>query len=155
LREIPSTRGRIGVLIADDHAMFRQGVKEMLRTDEDIEVIGEAENGKEAVELAERMRPDVVLLDVEMPLMGARDAMARKVGLASNARLAKLGRRAPSVRVVAELVVEAVRPLELAEGEDQRHQRVLEYRARHAALPVAPVGDEDLLLHDAEAPAPR
>jgi DNA-binding NarL/FixJ family response regulator len=65
------------VLLADDHAMFRQGVKEMLITDEGIEVVGEAENGKEAVALAERLEPDVVLLDVEMPVMGAREAMER------------------------------------------------------------------------------
>ena len=65
------------MLLADDHAMFRQGVKEMLITDEGIEVVGEAENGKEAVALAERLEPDVVLLDVEMPVMGAREAMER------------------------------------------------------------------------------
>ena len=66
---------RTRVLLADDHAMFRQGVREMLSSDEGIEVAGEAENGKEAVDLAERLRPDVVLLDVEMPVMGAKQAM--------------------------------------------------------------------------------
>jgi len=66
---------KIRVLLADDHAMFRQGVKEMLATDEGIEVVGEAENGREAVALVERLEPDVVLLDVEMPVMGARQAM--------------------------------------------------------------------------------
>jgi DNA-binding NarL/FixJ family response regulator len=66
---------RIRVLLADDHAMFRQGIKEMLSTDEEIEVVGEAENGQEAVALAEKLTPDVVLLDVEMPVMGAKQAM--------------------------------------------------------------------------------
>jgi DNA-binding NarL/FixJ family response regulator len=66
---------KIRVLLADDHAMFRQGIKEMLSTDEKIEVVGEAENGREAVALAEKLGPDVVLLDVEMPVMGAKQAM--------------------------------------------------------------------------------
>ena len=68
---------KIKVLLADDHAMFRQGIKEMLSTDGEIEVIGEAENGQQAVALAREPRPDVVILDVEMPVMGAKQAMER------------------------------------------------------------------------------
>jgi DNA-binding NarL/FixJ family response regulator len=71
---------RTRVLLADDHAMFRHGVREMLSTDEEIEVVGEAENGREAVALAEKLRPDIVLLDVEMPVMGARQTMERMLG---------------------------------------------------------------------------
>ena len=68
---------RTRVLLADDHAMFRQGIKEMLSTDEEIEVVGEVGNGREAVALVEKLTPDVVLLDVEMPVMGAKQAMER------------------------------------------------------------------------------
>ncbi len=67
----------IRVLLADDHAMFRQGIAEMLSTDESIEVIGEAENGESAVALTQEKRPDLVILDIEMPVMGAHEAMRR------------------------------------------------------------------------------
>src|SRR5215216_459940 len=67
--------GRIRVLLADDHTMFRQGLKEMLSTDGEIEVVGEAGNGRDAVTLARERKPDVVVLDVEMPVMGAAEAM--------------------------------------------------------------------------------
>jgi DNA-binding NarL/FixJ family response regulator len=77
----------IRVLLADDHAMFRQGVSEMLSTDGEIEVVGEAENGKEAVVLARRLEPDVVLLDVEMPGMGAKEAMEIMLGSSPSPRV--------------------------------------------------------------------
>jgi DNA-binding NarL/FixJ family response regulator len=66
---------RIKVLLVDDHALFREGVAEIFAAEDDITVVGEAENGFEAVELAEREKPDVVLLDVEMPVMGAERAI--------------------------------------------------------------------------------
>ncbi len=66
----------IRVVLADDHAMFRQGIKEMLITN-DIEVVGEAENGKEALRVVEETLPDVLVLDVDMPVMGGREVLER------------------------------------------------------------------------------
>lgn len=77
----------IKVLLADDHTMFRQGLKEMLATDEGIEVVGEAENGEEALELAGEMLPDVLILDVDMPVMGAREVLERLTGISPMPRV--------------------------------------------------------------------
>jgi NarL family two-component system response regulator LiaR len=54
-------------LIADDHAIVRKGIRALLATEADIEVVGEAENGRQAVEQALRLKPDVVLMDLVMP----------------------------------------------------------------------------------------
>jgi DNA-binding NarL/FixJ family response regulator len=65
----------VRVVLADDHAGFRRGLEEMLATDEHIEVVGEAENGAQAVALVAETRPDVVLLDLAMPGMGGKEAL--------------------------------------------------------------------------------
>jgi DNA-binding NarL/FixJ family response regulator len=65
---------RIRVLIADDHAIVREGVRALLTLSDDIEVAGEAANGLEAVELARRLRPDVILMDIAMPGLGGLEA---------------------------------------------------------------------------------
>jgi DNA-binding NarL/FixJ family response regulator len=59
--------GRISILLADDHVLFRQGLRELLSHESDFAVVAECATGEEAVRLAERHAPDVVLLDVEMP----------------------------------------------------------------------------------------
>jgi DNA-binding NarL/FixJ family response regulator len=59
----------IRILIADDHSVVRQGLKMFLALDPELEVIGEAENGAEAVKLAGELQPDVVLMDLLMPVM--------------------------------------------------------------------------------------
>ena len=67
----------IRILIADDHAIVRKGIRALLATEADIEVVGEAADGKEAVEKAERLRPDVVLMDLVMPGMDGIEATRR------------------------------------------------------------------------------
>lgn len=58
---------RIKVLIVDDHPLFRQGVRWNLEAAEDVEVVGEAENGQEAIKYSDRYLPDVVLVDINLP----------------------------------------------------------------------------------------
>lgn len=57
----------IRILIADDHAVVRSGLKALLRADSDLEVVGEAGDGNEALQLSEALHPDLVLLDISMP----------------------------------------------------------------------------------------
>jgi DNA-binding NarL/FixJ family response regulator len=61
------TEDRLRVLIVDDHALFRRGLQMVLRQEPDIDVVGEAEDGYEAVVKAQELMPDVVLMDVRMP----------------------------------------------------------------------------------------
>jgi DNA-binding NarL/FixJ family response regulator len=71
----------IRVLIADDNAVIRQGVRALLTAGaDDIEVVGEASNGREAIEQAELLNPDVVLLDIRMPVMDGVKAAERLTG---------------------------------------------------------------------------
>jgi DNA-binding NarL/FixJ family response regulator len=65
----------IRVVLAEDHAEFRLGLKEMLATDGGIEVVREAENGAQAVALVREVRPDVVVLDLMMPVMEGTEAL--------------------------------------------------------------------------------
>lgn len=57
----------VRLLLADDHRMFRQGLREMIERKTDWEVVGEAANGRETLELVERLNPDILLLDIQMP----------------------------------------------------------------------------------------
>ena len=74
---------KIRVLIADDHAILREGVRALLALTDDIEVAGEAKDGREAVDLAARLDPDVVLMDIAMPGLGGLEAALemKKLGL--------------------------------------------------------------------------
>lgn len=66
----------IRILIADDHGIVRQGLRMYLQFDPELEVVGEAANGKEALELADRLRPDIILMDILMPQMDGLEATA-------------------------------------------------------------------------------
>ena len=65
---------KIKVLIADDHRVVREGLAAILKTKDDINVVGEAQDGVEAVEKTKTLMPDVILMDVSMPRMGGIEA---------------------------------------------------------------------------------
>ena len=67
----------IKVLIADDHAVVRAGLRMLLESDPGIAIVGEAENGQEAVELSQKLKPDVILMDVTMPVLDGVEATRR------------------------------------------------------------------------------
>lgn len=69
---------QIKVLLADDHSLLRQGVRQILELERDIEIVGEASDGEEALELIKETNPDVILLDVNMPKLNGVE-VARKI----------------------------------------------------------------------------
>ncbi|HHT85600.1 MAG: response regulator [Bacillota bacterium] len=68
------SKGKIRVLLCDDHALVREGTKRLLEGEPDIEVVGEASDGFEAIELARKLSPDVIAMDVSMPRMNGIEA---------------------------------------------------------------------------------
>lgn len=78
---------KMKVLLVDDHAMVREGIRALLDAKPDLEVVGEASNGQQAVEFVQKLQPDVVLMDVSMPEMNGIEATRRIVGLNSDIRI--------------------------------------------------------------------
>ncbi len=90
---------RTRILLADDHAVVRQGFKMILGAQTDMEIVGEAANGREAIELAERLKPDIVVMDVAMPELNGIEATRRLLGSVPHTRVLALSMHKDSVYV--------------------------------------------------------
>ena len=88
----------IRVVLADDHAVVRAGLKAVLSAARDIEVIGEAKNGREAVAFVERFKPDVVVMDLSMPELDGAGATKEIVAKGLSTKVLVLTRRTTSCR---------------------------------------------------------
>ena len=81
---------RIRILVVDDHPIVRSGITSVLASQSDFDVVGEASNGDEAIAAAERLKPDLVLMDLRMPVRGGVDASAAIVAARPSTRIVVL-----------------------------------------------------------------
>jgi DNA-binding NarL/FixJ family response regulator len=89
----------IRILLADDHALVRQGFRMILEAQPDMQIVGQAGNGREAIELAEKLHPDVVVMDVAMPELNGIEATRRLGELVPRARVLALSMHKDAVYV--------------------------------------------------------
>jgi len=147
---------QIGVLIVDDHPIVRQGLRTLLELQDDICVVGEAANGKDAVELAARLKPDLVLMDLMMPEMDGIAATRQIKALNQPTRVIALTSFVEDDKVIpaiqagaASFLLKDVSPNELMEavravyhGEARLHPQVMRKLLNQvAAQPAAPVSN--------------
>ncbi|HTT65392.1 MAG TPA: response regulator transcription factor, partial [Bryobacteraceae bacterium] len=92
-------REKIHILLADDHAVVRQGFKMILAAQPDMEIVGEAGNGREALDLAGRLQPDVIVMDVAMPELNGIEATRRVGDVCPRGRVLALSMHKDSVYV--------------------------------------------------------
>ena len=145
---------RIRILLADDHAVVRRGFQMILAEQSDMEIVGEAGNGREALELAAKLTPDVVVMDVAMPELNGIEATRRMAENAPHARVLALSMHKDSVYVretlragargyllkdsVAADLVSAVRAVAAGEGylSPAVSDAVLDDYRRHVTNPI-------------------
>ena len=138
----------ISVLVAEDHTVMRGGLVELLSVADDLEVVGTAVDGAEAIELAEELRPDVVLMDISMPDVDGIRATGSILEARSETRVVMLTAFSDRDRVVAALDAGAIGYL-LMHSEPQEVLEAVRAAARGDA-PLAPRAARQLLAARSE-----
>jgi NarL family two-component system response regulator LiaR len=152
-------RATIRVLVADDQTIVRKGICALLATEAAIEVVGEAQDGQEAIEQARRLQPDVILMDLVMPRVDGLEATRRITGHQPEARILVLTSFAgddqvfPAIRAGAlgyllkdagpEALVDAIR--QVHRGESSLHPTIARKLLLELSEPAAREPDRDLL----------
>lgn len=124
-----SPAAKIRVLVVDDHAVVRQGLSMFIEMQEDMQVVGEGANGIEAVELAARLKPDVILLDLMMPQLDGVEATQRIMAQMPQARVLILtsfgedDKVFPAIRAGAQgYLLKDIQPRELVQAVRETYQ---------------------------------
>lgn len=87
------------VILADDHRVVREGLRALLERNQDISVVGEAPDGREAVKLAETLKPDVVIMDISMPVLNGIDATQQVIEVSPSSRVIILSMHSTSEHI--------------------------------------------------------
>jgi DNA-binding NarL/FixJ family response regulator len=139
----------IRVLIAEDHAMVRAGLSELLGNRDDVEVVGEAANGEEAVARATELRPDVVLMDLSMPEVDGIEATRRIAAAVPAAHVVVLTSFSDRERILEALDAGAVGYLLKDLEPDELHRGIL--AAARGESPLAPKAAHAVISARADA----
>jgi DNA-binding NarL/FixJ family response regulator len=86
-RPFPKPVNKIKILLADDHLVVRDGLRSLLTAETDMEIVGEAGNGRQAVQMARELRPDVIVMDIGMPILNGLEASAQIIEAGGTARV--------------------------------------------------------------------
>jgi DNA-binding NarL/FixJ family response regulator len=140
----------IRVLVVDDHILLRQGIAGILAPEPDIELIAEAGNGAEAIERFERHRPDVTLMDLQMPVLSGIDAITRITAQAPNARIIVLTTYRGDVQAVRALKAGARGYLLKSSLIDELLTAIRTIHAGQRYIPAEVA--QDIAIHAAEEP---
>jgi NarL family two-component system response regulator LiaR len=152
----------IRILLVDDHAIVRDGIRSLLATEPGIDVVGEATDGAEAVRQAERLQPDVLLMDLVMPGLDGLEAIRRIVARRPEARILVLTSFATDDKVFpaikagamgyllkdcdAEELVQAIH--QVYRGQSSLHPRIARLVLREVAEPGVPSGVDPLTARE-------